>query len=372
MEWLQLALMIGVFLLMALLMFFRKIPALIALPLMAFGIPLVVVAFQSMIPFSMSSAAAQPDLRTPTLLPCSARCSVFCCKKLALRNSLSKKAPSYPAIIRGLSQYYAIVNHDVIYHAWRIGRNYHDRATVVLPIMSSVGIGSMTVVGIFLFGLSMGGILNAGNWALYIDVMKLSLDQIRPFALTMFGITFVASLVYVTAQLYRDGHDLKLKKIIGLSASIIAVVLGGSVIYLLLPAETQSAVQSAFQMMLSGLKHLAAAGMIMLLLITVFQRFIRNNRSETVGWTAYFTPIIPLFLILIFNVNFIAAFICGLVYGFIATFRKGSLNIFVQSVLEGGAVVMPAIVLMLGIGMLLERDYRPRRRVERSQSDGWR
>ena len=370
MEWLQLSLMIGVFLLMALLMFFRIIPALIALPLMAFGIPLVAgVSIDDTMQHVIGGGATRlANAYTVALF--GSMLSILL-QKTGVAEQFIKKG----AELSGDNPWFiAIIMLSLITMLFTtlggLGAIIMI-ATVVLPIMSSVGIGSMTVVGIFLFGLSMGGILNAGNWALYIDVMKLSLDQIRPFALTMFGITFVASLVYVTAQLYRDGHDLKLKKIIELSASIIAVVLGGGVIYLLLPAETQSVVQSAFQMMLSGLKHLAAAGMIMLLLITVFQRFIRNNRSETVGWTAYFTPIIPLFLILIFNVNFIAAFICGLVYGFIATFRKGSLNIFVQSVLEGGAVVMPAIVLMLGIGMLLNAIIGPGGAWNAANPDGW-
>ena len=57
--------------------------------------------------------------------------------------------------------------------------------------------------------------------------------------------------------------------------------------------------------------------------------------------------------------NFIAAFICGLIYGFMATYRKGALNTFIQVILEGGAVVMPAVVLMFGIGMLLNAIMGP-------------
>ena len=75
-------------------------------------------------------------------------------------------------------------------------------ATIGLPIMISVGMGSLTVIGIFLFGLSMGGILNAGNWALYITVLNLDVDQIRSFALVMFVILFISSLFYITIQLF--------------------------------------------------------------------------------------------------------------------------------------------------------------------------
>ena len=67
-------------------------------------------------------------------------------------------------------------------------------ATIVLPIMSSVGIGPMTSVGIFLFGLSIGGILNVGNWAVYISVMGLTVDEIRPFAMLMFLVSFLGAI----------------------------------------------------------------------------------------------------------------------------------------------------------------------------------
>ena len=60
-----------------------------------------------------------------------------------------------------------------------------------------------------------------------------------------------------------------------------------------------------------------------------------------------------MFLILLFDVNFIAAFIVGLIYAFLTTYKKGRLNLFIQSCFEGGGVVMPAVVLMFGIGMLL-------------------
>ena len=60
-----------------------------------------------------------------------------------------------------------------------------------------------------------------------------------------------------------------------------------------------------------------------------------------------------MFLILLFDVTFIAAFIVGLIYDFLTTYKKGRLNLFIQSCFEGGGVVMPAVVFMFGIGMLL-------------------
>jgi hypothetical protein len=109
-----------------------------------------------------------------------------------------------------------------------------------------------------------------------------------------------------------------------------------------------------------------------LLYLLAFVRVFRRAKPiNEIPWIAYFTPLIPLLLILIFNTNFIAAFICGLVYGFLATHRPGSLNLFIQSVLEGGAVVMPAVVLMLGIGMLLNAIMGPGPAWLAQHPEGW-
>ena len=79
----------------------------------------------------------------------------------------------------------------------------------------------------------------------------------------------------------------------------------------------------------------------------------KNENRTDVHWCTYFIPIIPLFLIMMFAFDFIAAFVIGLVYAFISTYKKRRLNLFIRSIFEGGGVVMPAVVLMFGIGMLL-------------------
>jgi hypothetical protein len=72
-------------------------------------------------------------------------------------------------------------------------------------------------------------------------------------------------------------------------------------------------------------------------------------------------PIVPLLLILVYDVPFIAAFMCGLLYALIATYRRGILNVTTRSLVEGSASVIPAVVLMVGIGMLLSAILGPTR-----------
>jgi hypothetical protein len=202
--------------------------------------------------------------------------------------------------------------------------------------------------------------------------MQLTLSQIRSFALIMFALTFVTAIIYVTVQLYRDGHELKLKRIILTTVTIFVLIGAGFYLYFHLPATTQQAISRSIST-LAVVSRYASATLVACLFAASLFRLIRGKRNHTsdIYWAAYFTPVIPLFLILVFSMNFIAAFICGLVYGFVSTYQKNSLNQLIQSILEGGGVVMPAIVLMLGIGMLLNAIMGPGGEWAASHPQGW-
>ncbi len=367
----QIILFITVFMIMALSMFFRKLPALIALPIMALLIPLIGgVSLTETIEYVIGLGAVK--LHTAYTVALFGSMLSILLQKTGVAECFIKKgaelAGDNPAVI-GIIMLLLITT--LFTTLGGLGAIIMV-ATIVLPIMSSVGIGPMTIVGIFLIGLSMGGILNAGNWAVYVDVMDLSINEIRPFALTMFLLTFIASILYIFIQLYREGHPLKFRRISIITGSLLVIFVVMAILY--------SQAEEATLVKISG--KLAEIGVVLKWLIAVligllffwsFYRKILRRSSDSGGvyWPAYFTPLIPLLLILIFSVNFIAAFICGLVYGFTATYKKGGLNTFVQSVLEGGAVVMPAVALMLGIGMLLNAVIGPGELWLAIHPEGW-
>ncbi len=359
MQNLQLILFLLIFLVMAGSMFLRKIPALLALPLMAFLIPLAGgVDLDSTIQLVIGEGALKLH-NAYTVAIFGSMLSILL-QKTGVAESFIKKgaelAGDNPWTIGVLMMILITLLFTTLGGLGAIIMV----ATIVLPIMSSIGIGPMTVVGIFLIGLSMGGILNAGNWAVYVDVMGLTVEEIRPFALTMFAITFVAALLYITIQLYRDGHDLQWKRIGWGAAIFLALIVVAATLYLNAGDATRAQLARFGDILSNGLSWLVGIGLALLALLVII-RFVRSLRSHSreIYWAAYFTPLVPLLLILVFAMNFIAAFICGLIYGFMATYRKGSLNTLVQSVLEGGAVVMPAVALMLGIGMLLNAIIGP-------------
>ncbi|MBK7631141.1 MAG: citrate transporter [Ignavibacteriales bacterium] len=371
MEIFQIILLISVFVFMALMMFFRKIPALIALPLMAVLIAIIGnINFTDIIEYVIGQGSLKLH-QAYTIALFGSMLSVLM-QKTGVAEAFIKKGaelsgdnPWLIAIILLLliiSLFTTLGGLGAIIMV----------ATIVLPIMSSVGIGPMTSVGIFLFGLSIGGILNVGNWAVYISVMGLTVDEIRPFAMLMFLVSILGAIVYITIQIYRDGHDLNFKKIIFRSLIIIFAL---TLIYYLYTSLTSYESKIQFTEILSNvgiaLKWIIAI-CIALLFITAFIRIIlrKNENAVQPHWISFLSPILPLFLILLFDVNFIAAFIVGLLYAFLTTYKKGRLNLFIQACFEGGGVVMPAVVLMFGIGMLLVAIMGPGVTLDQ-YPDGW-
>ncbi|MCX6137734.1 MAG: citrate transporter [Ignavibacteriales bacterium] len=371
MEIIQISALIAFFLVMALLMFLRKLPALIALPLMAVVIALVGgVSPADTIQYVIGAGALKLSTAY-TIAILGSMLSVLLQKTGVAENFIKRGAElsgDNPWII-------AVVMLSLITMLFTtiggLGAIIMV-ATIVLPIMTSVGIGPMTTVGIFLFGLSMGGLMNVGNWAVYLSVMGLTIDQIRPFALLMFAISFVMALLYITIQLYRDGHNLNLKRIA--VRTIVALGIVAAVAYyctVWCPAPIQQIMLNGLDIAGSIAKWCTGVG-IGALFGTALARILlrKNEHTHEVHWISFFAPVIPLFLILVFRVDIIASFVVGFIYTYLATYKKGRLSLLIQSLFDGGGIAMPAVVLMFGIGMLLVAIMGPGVRLD-AYPHGW-
>jgi hypothetical protein len=370
METLQIIVFIIIFFAMAAAMFTRKLPALLALPLMALLIALVGgVSFQD----TLSLVVGKGVLRLHSAYVIAifgSMLSVLMQKTKVAENLIKKGAELSGDNPWTIAVIFLVLIALLFTSLGGLGAIIMV-ATIALPIMISVGMGPLTVIGIFLFGLSMGGILNAGNWALYITVLDLEVEQIRTFALIMFAILFITSLFYITIQLFRDGHSLKLKKIIFISLGFLLIACGLFLLWNALPFAFRDSVSHIISYIGKGFNILVLSA-ILLVVLNNIQRIIRKKYDGVnLHFSAYFTPLVPLLLILLFNLDFVAAFICGLIYGFLATYKKGAMNTLLRSIFEGGTVAMPAIVLMMGIGMLLNAIIGPGGDISTLYPGGW-
>jgi hypothetical protein len=81
------------------------------------------------------------------------------------------------------------------------------------------------------------------------------------------------------------------------------------------------------------------------------------------SWISLLVPFIPISLVLFLGWPINGAFIAGIVYLFLSTWavqeRGTRVKLITQSILEGIQGVIPAVALMLGIGMLLIAVVQP-------------
>ncbi len=226
---------------------------------------------------------------------------------------------------------------------------------IVLPILTSAGIGRLTAAVIMLMGVNIGGMFNVGNWALYMTSLGLTQAEVVRFILVMFGIVFSGSLTYIIVQLYRDGFNLSFKNI-GKNVGLIFgfALLAFLAIRVLGALEVGEGFKQALSTTGDVIYYLLLACMLALFANAALRAFrFRNSGKNPLHWTAIFTPIIPLFLILVFKVNFISAFILGIGYAYLVTYKRDNLSVLIKSLIEGSAIVLPAVILMFGIGWLL-------------------
>ncbi len=185
-------------------------------------------------------------------------------------------------------------------------------ATIVFPILLALGVPGLTVGALFLFGMSLGGIFNLTNWQLYRETLGLSQGAILSFAIPFAGVMAAATVIFAVVQLRPS----QLRKYWSAAAA---------------PAKV------AF-----------------------------------VPWYTLLTPIIPLLPVVGFGIHNLAtrrgfefpivtAMVVGIAYGVLASPRpaQGRIQLLARSVVDGIAAVAPAVALMLGIGMLVRAVTHP-------------
>ncbi len=186
-------------------------------------------------------------------------------------------------------------------------------ASIVIPILLSLGLRPLYVGCVFLLSMSLGGAFNLSNWQFYIDELKLTQDFIIKFATPFAAIMFLIIIVFLIIEGRRMG-------------------------------------KSRFKAEISD-----------------------NDDHPKPPTIALLTPIIPLIPIILSNIipkmrgetpyefPVIAALLMGIVYGAITAvpWRKSSVQLLTKCAFDGVSAVGPAVILMIGIGMVLKATMNP-------------
>ena len=252
-------------------------------------------------------------------------------------------------------------------------------ASVTLPLLLTLGYEPKVAGALFLFGLSLGGTLNPANWALYKGVLELPEQTIVPFATVMFSIFLTVCIAYLMVQT-RGPWQKRAPLIVGL-------IVVAAVIRWLIVAQPAAWLV---------LKQVLAWGMLAILAVLILLVIARKiGRMAGSGWLAgpdnwlsALAVLIPLLLLLWSSLNaglsiatvppppaaaaadipatpaqplpfaipILTALLAGVIFAAIAGYdRDGqSLNRLMRALHEGVGAAAPAVVLLIGIGLLLQ------------------
>lgn len=300
------ALIVIIFLVMVVLMYTKKLSALFALPIMAFAIALV-----SGIPFM--DAGEEAGIITllfvdgPVRLASAMMTLIFG----AILSQFVKQTGIAQAIVRKVSELagdrplilgiaFMLVLSLLFTTLGGLG-SVIMIGSIVLPIMSSVGISSLSAGCILLIALSTGGIFNLANWGLYTDSLGLTVEQIRSYAWPLGVIFIIAGILFVVVETKLGGKLFPRRKI------------------------AWAAPQAEGEL-----------------------------TERKVNVFAMLTPLVPLVLVLGFEIDIIAGFVAAIIYCLITTINRDSMKELTKAVTQGIADSSGAIFLLIGIGMVLK------------------
>lgn len=218
--------------------------------------------------------------------------------------------------------------------------------SVVLPVLISAGIPPVTSGGLMVLGISLGGMFNLQNWVFFQDVLQVPQSEIQAFVLLLGPVFALTSILYLYFQLEADHRIRALPLLLG----AIALGAGGILAWVWrdrLPAISPSP---------AWLEGAAIGGGLGLMACWVHRRV--SSGPGLPGY-ALLTPILPLVLVLVFQMPIIPAFLVGIAHGVLSTWRPGQLGAATQSAFEGISHVVPVLLLLMGIGMVVKAMMHP-------------
>ena len=331
---------IVVFLIMALLMFTRRLSALLALPIMAFAIAIVggIPGREILTDVANKGALKLSATYTTTMFG-------------AVLAELMNKQGIARALIRWVAEFagdnpfllgivLTLVTALLFSTLGGLGAVIMV-GTIVLPVLLSLGISNITAGALYLFGISLGGMFNIAGWQLYIDVLKVQPAQMISFVLPFSMVMSTLVVAFLVIELRKKQNWLMAGICLAVIAAVFSMMQGS--------LGTHSAAAAA-----SGAEPLsitiACGAFVVLSLYAIWRHRVDVKTNPEL---AMISPLIPLVLVLASHWDFIPAFIAGITFCVLCTWKRDSINLLTRSIIDGISAVIPAVVLMIGIGMLI-------------------
>lgn len=166
--------------------------------------------------------------------------------------------------------------------------------SIVLPVMMTIGIPRKLAATLFLMSFALGFIFNISQWKFYTETFNVDPTVLHGYAIVLAGIDLVALIVFAVIGFRKQ----------------------------------------------RGYATWALA---------TDEPLVRKR----VPWYALLAPVLPIVLYYAFNMNPIPAFALAAIYGALAAQPRRTVETLVAAAIRGVEDVAPAVLLFMGIGMLL-------------------
>ncbi|WP_422660031.1 citrate transporter [Paenibacillus sp. EC2-1] len=305
--WFQAIGILLVFLIFVGLMMTRKLPTILALPLMA-----VLFAIIAGVPW-MSSDPETATIAKTILSAGSMRLSgaiaglVFgawfgqILNKVGITKSIIRKAAELAGDKPVLIAVLFFVTASIIFSAAGGLGMVILVGTIVIPIMLTAGISQFVASIVVVSAVGVGALFNVSNWAVYVDVLGLSVAEIADYTLVAALPLIALSLAMIIFYIQKDGRGRKAWA---------------------MPNAT-------------------------------------GADGKKVPAIALISPLVPVILVFAFKLDIVPAVVIGALVTVLLTLPKRPIHVLSSALIEGIQDIAGAMALMIGIGILLNSVMAP-------------
>jgi C4-dicarboxylate transporter, DcuC family len=305
-------LIILAFVILALLMVSKKLPTLLALPIMAVvtgliaalfsGLPLTSKEGSSVTQFIFLSILTEGSIKLAKAMMYAIFGAIL--SQVVLKTGIAERIVKTAAELAGdkkmIVALFLTTASALVFSSLTGLGGFIMIGTLVLPVMIAAGLSAQLASSLLLFSLAVGGIFNAANWGFYESALKVDLSTIKTFSVTYGIMLAVVTIVFMVIEVSRDR------------------------------------IKFAWSLELP-----------------------RDDRR--VPPLAFLTPILPVILILNpwYHWDIIPAFMVAALYGVLTTDARRSIATITAATIEGLKDIGPVLGLFIGIGMVLNAVMDP-------------
>ena len=306
MQTLQIILIFAIFFAGAYLMMTKKLPAILALPIMG-----ILIAVITGVPFKtedpevnsiMDFVIAKGGVKLASTIIVTIYGAIFAkiIQKKGISDSIIKRAAELAGDKPTIIAIVLTAAISIIFTAMSGAGAVIMVAQIAIPIFLASGIESLVAACLILFGLNIGLIFNVSLYQIFIDTIGMDIETIKSYSIVMGIISTIITLIYIYINVYRKG--------------------------------------------LKGTRKSWCVNV------------CKNNDVNVI---ALFTPILPIILVFFLKWNPDTALIVSIIITALIVRPMEMVQDLSSSVVEGIKDVAGVIGLMIGIGILLNAVFTP-------------